>query len=120
MNRRAVLGGIAGLASTALTAGCAGVLGEKPLQVRATPADGDETEVRCDLPAGVVEDHPALHDVLRMADDERGAADTDWVTRGVTRERGEAIRDALEGTCERTGGLYRWEGGWFFVSIRVT
>jgi hypothetical protein len=119
MNRRAVLAGVAGSAGAALIPGCSAVLGEKPLQVRAMAADGDETDVRCELPAAVVEDHPALHDVLRIAATEREESDTGWVTRDVTRDRGEEIRAALEAACEETGGLYRWDGGWFFVSIHV-
>lgn len=119
MRRRQVLTGIA--AATAGAGGCleaAGVddlLGGKPLLLRAMRTDPEGTDVRCSLPASVVEAHPPLRDVLRGAD---ATAKGEWATRGIGRDAGDAIRRSLEETCETAGGLYEYGGSWYFISIR--
>ncbi|MFB6136172.1 MAG: hypothetical protein ABEJ04_05395 [Halobacteriaceae archaeon] len=113
MRRRALLAAAA--ATAAGSAGCLGFLSEKPMLLRARRADGDETDVRCVLSDDVVDAHPALDDVLRMADAQRSDG---WVTRDVTRDRAEKVVAALERTCEETGGLYRYGGNWYFVSVQ--
>lgn len=116
MKRRELLGGLGGAGALA-SAGCLGVSPfgeEKPLRLRALPAAGDETDVRCTLDPAVVRNHPALEDALQTAAD---LSVGERATRDVTRETAEAIDAALQRHCEKYRGLYRYRGDWFFVSI---
>lgn len=113
-SRRRFLGGLA-VAATAAVAGCSGLLGKKPMRLRATPAEGDETDVRCRLSAEFVNEHSKLETVLQRAGgNERG----EWATMGVSEERGNAVGDALVDHCDgNTRGLYEHDGQWYFVSL---
>lgn len=103
-------------------AGCLGAgLGggeEKPVVLRATPAAGDETDVRCRLTEDFVADHPPLAEVLSRAS---GNEPIEWERVGITEETAEALVHDLQHHCEATGGayrgLYRYRDGWFFLSV---
>lgn len=113
MKRRAVLGA----AGAAATAGCAGVLGsDPPLRLRAMRAERDDTDVRCDLPERFVANHPELESVLERARDQPRH---EWVSTGVSEEVGSDVVSGLESRCETAGGLYRYDGEWFFVSVEI-
>lgn len=113
---------VAALGSGALAAGtgCLDRLGlgsEPPVRLRSTRANGDETDITCRLDADVVAANPPLERVLtRAADREKG----EWATVGVDESTAEAINEDLVAACERTRGLYRYDGQWFFVSMRFT
>lgn len=116
MKRRAVLAGL-GAAGAAATAGCTDVLGgEPPLRLRAMRAERDDTDVRCDLSEQLVADHPKLESVLSRAADQPVH---EWVTMGVSKETGSDVVTALESHCETAGGLYHYDGEWFFVSVEI-
>ncbi len=116
MKRRAVLAGL-GAAGVVATAGCAGVLGsDPPLRLRAMRADHDDTDVRCDLPGRFVANHPKLETVLSRAAEEPRH---EWVAIGVSEDTGSAVVSGLESRCETVGGLYHYDGEWFFVSVEI-
>jgi len=116
MKRRAVLASL-GAVGAAATAGCASVLGdEPPLRLRAMRAERDDTDVRCELPEQFVAEHPKLETVLAQAADEPRH---EWVSTGVSEDTGSDIVSGLESNCETVGGLYRYDGEWFFVSVEI-
>lgn len=116
MKRRTFLGAVA---ATGL-AGCSALGGgeQQPIVLRATPADGDETDVRCHLTESFVARYPPLEDVLSRA---RGNEPIEWERTGVSRSTAREIVDALQHRCQETGGeyrgLYRYRDGWFFISV---
>ncbi|MFB6096483.1 MAG: hypothetical protein ABEJ74_03755 [Haloferacaceae archaeon] len=99
--------------AAAATAGCLGLFEKEPVRLRALPADGDETDVRCTLSPAFVRRYPALEAVLTKAGRTGERAE-----RGVSTETGTGIGDALAEHCDgETRGLYRYDDQWFFVSI---
>lgn len=119
MRRRSFLGRATAVAVTA-TAGCAALgLGEQePILLRATPARGDETDVRCHLAESFVAGNPELESVLERA---RGNELLEWAEVGISEATARELVDALQHHCEDRGGayrgLYRYRGDWFFISV---
>jgi len=117
MRRRALLGGVAGLA--AVSAGCASAVGlDGPTfdlrAMRAPEASIEATDVTCDLSDSFVDSYPKLRDALRQAGETpRG----EWATIPVSESTGGDVGDALSERCETAGGLYRYREEWFFVSV---
>lgn len=119
--RRGLLGAVAG-AGAGATAGCLGsaldavpYLGREPLLLRAMRADPEATDATCDLPRSVVEAHPELADILEAAGNTpRG----EWAKTDVSKDTGAAIVSALTEACGKdAGGLLRYRGEWYFVSV---
>lgn len=119
MNERSLLAGIAIAVLVAALVGAAAAFsgdGGDPVAVRATEAAGNETDVRCDLPADAVEDHPALAAVVA---DARNQSPGTWAERGVSVETGEEIVATLEWHCETVGGIYVIDGEPFLISLPI-
>lgn len=82
--------------------------------LRALPATGDETDVKCRLSPEFVGQYPKLERVLTQA-----RKNDDWAKLGVSKETGNAIGDGLVQHCDgETRGLYKYDGQWYFISIR--
>ena len=117
MHRRRFLAVAAGGAATGL-AGCLGGTQRQPVVVRAMPAAGNETDVECPLSDSFVADHPELESVLAAA---RGHDRYQWARVGVSEETAGAIVEGLHHHCEaagsQDGGLYRYDGQYYFVSV---
>lgn len=117
--RRRLLAGLGGL-SLAATAGCLDVvgLGSKPdIHLRATRTSGDATDVKCRLDESVVAKHPKLERVLTQA---QGNDPGEWAKLGIDERTAESIESDLRSHCEQTRGIYRYQGQWFFISMRFT
>jgi len=115
MQRREVLAGVSGLAGIGtLGAYGLGVFDDPPFTLKVYNADGDETDVTCDLPDDFLADKPVLSELV---DDARDNSATEPAARGISRDRAAAILSDLESNCETTGGLYDIQGEWFFISI---
>lgn len=118
--RRLLAGAGAGIAAAA-TAGCLGsvsdLFGEGDgMTLRVSPASRNATETRCRLSADFVAAHPPLDDALTEA---RGSDGDGWVTRSLSLSEGESLGADLGEHCGGdTRGIYRYEGDWFFVSLR--
>lgn len=120
MERRALLGGLAGV-GLAWTAGCLGpvqgLVGGEPLELRVMRASEGDTDVTCDLPEPWVAARPELEALLDEAAD---APKYEWRTTRISRAHGDRLVSALEARCARAGGLYFYEGEPFFVSVAFT
>ena len=120
MNRRRFLSNSVTAAVLVATAGCTalGLGEEKPVVLRATPATGDETDIRCNLSESFVAERPNLEDVLARASENEPI---EWEQVGITETNARDLVDALQRHCRENGGeyrgLYRYRGGWFFVSV---
>lgn len=118
MQRRTVLAGLAGVGGLAsvgtLGAYGLGVFDEPPFTLAVYNATGDETDVTCSLPAGFLDDHPA---VATLVDRVEGRPVTDPARRRISRERATTIVSDLAAHCENTGGLYDIGGEWYFISV---
>jgi len=114
MDRRTVLAGVA--AGLAGLGGCLDAvgLGKSTFVLRASRANGDETDTTCDLPAELVSSHPNLESVLGSAAEKPVG---EWARTGVDEGTGEEIGDALVEACGESGGLYRHDDEWFFISV---
>ncbi len=117
MHRRALLGGVAG--ALAASAGCASVVGlDAPTfdlrAMRAPEKSIAATDVTCDLSNSFVSSYPKLRDALREAS---GTPRGEWATIPVSESVGADVGDALTERCEESGGLYRYQEEWFFVSV---
>ena len=119
VNRRRFLS-TGSAAFVAATAGCTAIgVGErKPVVLRATPASGDETDVRCRLDGSFVTDHPPLEDVLVRASENEPI---EWEEVGITEATARDLVDALQRHCRENGGeyrgLYQYGDRWFFISV---
>lgn len=118
VSRRRLLAAVGGGTAIA-TAGCMDVLGNDPeMRLRATPAEGTETDVRCTLDDAFVDAHPKLRTVLDRATDKASGS---WATLGLSGDVGTQLGDDLNSHCnEQTRGLYRYHGQWYFVSLSFT
>lgn len=115
MERRTVLAGVAaGLGFGTVGAYGMGVFDDPPITLKVFNADGDETDVTCDLPDGFLDDKPVLADLVREA---QGNPVDEPATQQISRDRAGTILSDLESHCETVGGLYRIQGDWFFISM---
>lgn len=130
MKRRTLLGCATG--AVAATAGCLDAVpllgGEPPLRLRTMRAEveppnaGPEevtgpTDVTCQLGEDFVGEHPELGRMLRRASQQPV---NEMVSTGIDQETGDDIVIGLEAYCERSGGLYFYEGDAYWISIVFT
>lgn len=115
VNRRAYL--VAAGAAAALSAGCLGG-DQSPIVLRAMPAKGNETDIQCPLSDAFVSNHPRLQSILAAAADR---PPHQWAKTGISTHDANAISEALHHQCEaagtQDGGLYRYDGDYYFISI---
>lgn len=116
MERRTVLAGAAGaLGMSTLGAYALGVFDDPPFTLSVYNAEGDETDVTCDLPDGFLDDHPVVADLVEAV---QGRPVTEPASEPISRERAASVLSDLESHCETTGGLYDIRGEWYFISIK--
>lgn len=118
--RRLLAGGVT--AAAASLAGCSAPASvnrlnpfwDAPIVMKVVAASGEETDVKCELPAEAVEQHPVMKSAMeKLADAEPRTK----VTRKLTTEEGQAISNTFTEQCESVGGLYSYEGNWYLVGL---
>lgn len=115
MERRTVLAGVAGVAGFGtLGAYRLGAFDDPPFTLKVYNAEGDETDVTCDLPDDFLDDSPVLADLV---DEARGNPVDEPATQQISRDRAANILSGLEANCEDVGGLYVIQGDRFFISM---